>query len=138
MIIKAEKKFLFELIHSMTKGEYERFKLRDLKSGQSKYLQIFEAIWRQKKFDEDKLLKENENNPAFQSYRRMKHYIYRKILQAMVDVDSENLNGTLEALAMLRLLYHRGLNHHFGMILPEAIEKAEKEEEEGEIREAAR
>ncbi len=75
---------LFDLIRSLTKSEKRFFKLHSsLQSGEKNYLQIFDAIDRQKEYDEAAIKKQFAKATFIRHFPSEKNHLYKLILKAL-------------------------------------------------------
>jgi tetratricopeptide (TPR) repeat protein len=75
---------LFDLIKSLTKSEKRFFKLHSaLQSGPKNYLRIFEAVDRQKDYDEEALKAQFKNETFIKHFPSEKNHLYKLILKAL-------------------------------------------------------
>lgn len=106
---------LFQLIHSLQKGEKRNFKLyikRNSGKNDLKTIALFDAIDRQDNYDEKAIFK---RNPSFtkQQLPNLKAYLYRHILISLRLLYS-NSNPEVqfhEQLDFAKILYSKGLYH---------------------------
>ncbi len=126
---KTPSKKLYQLIHSLSGSEKRYFKLFVQKNGvdtNNKYIQLFDAIDKQRVFDEDALQQHIYKGSPIQSrkYSELKAYLYDLILKALQNYDEKTsidyrLKGMLQN---IRVLYKRG---HYDDC-KESIQKAKK------------
>ncbi|HVZ41963.1 MAG TPA: hypothetical protein VHI13_21975 [Candidatus Kapabacteria bacterium] len=104
---------LFTLIKSLTKTEKRLFKLyaaRHAIGGKNKYVQLFDAIDRQKQYDERALLAQNPSLRPL-DLRSMKPYLYDLILRCLRDSlrDRSAASRMRYQVEKCELLIHKGL-----------------------------
>ncbi|RME91767.1 MAG: hypothetical protein D6772_17845 [Bacteroidetes bacterium] len=104
---------LFDLIKSLTRSEKRYFKLAAKADGESKYLQLFEAIEQQRVFDDAALRETVYGQQAIQSrkYSELKSYLYDTLLKQLQYYDEGNsIDYVLKRqLLSIRSLYRRQL-----------------------------
>jgi hypothetical protein len=104
---------LFNLIKALSKGEKRFFKLyaaRLNKNADKKFIVLFDAIEKQKVYDENKiLLKEPSLNPK--QFSNLKAHLYFQLLKSTKLCNSSNLENIMitELLDYSRILYHKCL-----------------------------
>lgn len=77
---------LSELIHSMKQSEKRYFKIYSslhVKGDANNYVALFNAIDKQKTYNEKELLKKHKHEPFSKNFRFAKHYLYRLLLKSM-------------------------------------------------------
>src|SRR5579883_232772 len=76
---------LFDLIHSLTPSEKRHFKLSSnlLKSENKKYLVLFEALEKQRVYDEKKLRNTMKGQPFMKELHVIKAYLFESILKSL-------------------------------------------------------
>lgn len=75
---------LFDLIKSLTKSEKRFFKLHSaLQSGEKNYLRIFDAIDRQRTYDEEALKKQFAGETFVRHFPSEKNHLYKLVLKAL-------------------------------------------------------
>src|SRR5687767_6874666 len=104
---------LFQLIHSLQKGEKRNFKLyvkRNSSNEQLKIIQLFDALDKMAVYDEAQLLKKNPSIKK-QQLSNMKAHLYRQILTSLRLLEGDqNIDIQLhEQLDHARILYNKGL-----------------------------
>lgn len=110
---KAKSDQLFNLIKALSKGEKRFFKLyasRLSNSNDKKFIILYDAIEKQKKYDEDKILaKRKELNPK--QFSNLKAHLYFQLLKSIKLCNSSNLENIkiTELLDYSRILYNKCL-----------------------------
>lgn len=104
---------LFQLIHSLQKGEKRHFKLyvkRNSSSEDLKTIQLFDALDKMSEYDEAVLLKKAPSISK-QQLSNIKAYLYKQILASLRLLDNEtDIDIQLhEQLDYARILYKKGL-----------------------------
>ena len=93
-----KKDFLFELIKSLEKNEKRHFKLfasRHTVEQNNKYVKLFDAIDKQKEYNEVKIVRLFSNTAIAKNFRFNKHYLYKLIVKSLelyhsnIDKDAE-------------------------------------------------
>lgn len=110
---KAKSDQLFNLIHTLSKGEKRFFKLyasRLSNSGDKKFIVLFDAIEKQKIYDEDKILAKHKQLSPIQ-FSNLKSHLYYQLLKSTKLCNSSNLENIkiTELLDYARILYNKCL-----------------------------
>ncbi len=103
---------LHDLIKSLTKSEKRFFKLHSaLQSGDKNYLRIFEAIDKQKVYDEDGLKKSFAKEIFIKHFPSEKNHLYKLILKALRAYHAEaTVSGQLkQEIKNIEILYDKAL-----------------------------
>jgi len=103
---------LFDLIKSLTKSEKRFFKLHSaLQSGDKNYLRIFDAIDKQKGYDEEALKKLFATETFIKHLPSEKNHLYKLILKALRAYHSESsVSGILkQEIKNIEILYQKAL-----------------------------
>lgn len=103
---------LFDLIKSLTKSEKRFFKLHSaLQSGDKNYLRIFDAIDKQRSYDEDGLKKQFGKEQFVKHFPSEKNHLYKLILKALRAYHSESsVSGILkQEIKNIEILYDKAL-----------------------------
>lgn len=89
---------LFDLIKSLSKSEKRFFKLHSaLQSGEKNYLRIFDAIDRQKAYDEEALKKQFAKETFIRHLPSEKNHLYKLVLKALRAYHAESsITGVLK------------------------------------------
>ncbi|MBI4930073.1 MAG: hypothetical protein HY841_04860 [Bacteroidetes bacterium] len=77
---------LFDLIHSMNsheKGYFRKYSSLHVRGEKNIYMQLFEAISKQQKYDEEKLKKRFHNELFIKQLPVAKNYLYNQVLKAL-------------------------------------------------------
>lgn len=111
---------LFDLIQSLDGGEKGYFKRHSLiKSNESKnYLLLFDAIARQKIYDEDKLQEKFKNEPFARQFAVAKSYLHGRILKSLDSFHTSEQEDIRSRLHYTEIYFKKGL---FGQALKEVI-----------------
>ncbi|MBA3704484.1 MAG: hypothetical protein H0W84_00865 [Bacteroidetes bacterium] len=125
---------LFTLIKSMTMSEKRYFKISASKhiiGEQNKYIRLFEALEKQKNYDEELLRKKFRDKNFMKQLPVTKNYLSNFILKAMRIYNSQaSINSELKGmLTDAEYLYGKGLYHHCSKILRKAKKFASKYEQ---------
>lgn len=110
---KVKSDSLFNLIKTLSKAEKRFFKLyvsRLSNSGDKKFILLFDAIDKQKEYDENKILsKEKSLNPK--QFSNLKAHLYYQLLKTLKLSNSNNLEDIkiVELLDYARVLYNKCL-----------------------------
>ncbi|MBI2269475.1 MAG: hypothetical protein HYU69_03860 [Bacteroidetes bacterium] len=110
---------LFELINSLDKQEKRYFQLfagKNSTGGRDNYIKLFNAIRKQKAYNEDKLKQQFKNTPLYSGFAVTKHNLYELILKALdiyhAEGSTENIiNRKIHQIGILfdKKLYNQGL-----------------------------
>ncbi len=103
---------LFDLIKSLTKSEKRFFKLHSsLQSGDKNYLRIFDAIDKQKDYDEEALKKLFAKETFIRHLPSEKNHLYKLILKALRAYHAESsVSGILkQEIKNIEILYQKAL-----------------------------
>lgn len=124
---------LFKLIKSMTKSEkryFKRFAQIHVRGNQNNYIKLFDAIERQKNYNEDKLKRKFSGNHFVSYFAVEKMYLYNLILRSLRIYGSNEDVETLlmQSLTEIKILSSKGLFIQALRILERAKEKAIKAE----------
>jgi Tetratricopeptide repeat len=124
---------LFQLIQSLSKQEKRYFKLyaaRHVIGEQNKYLLLFDAIDKQKVYDE-KAIKQKFSNEAFTNQLHViKNYLYSLIMKALRNFHSGNFDDKFhDLLRDAQILYDKGLHKQSSKVLNKARKLAEDHEQ---------
>jgi len=120
--------YLFLLVKSLSKNEKIHFKRctkKYTKSGGNRYLKLFDAINKQKQYDEKKILKKFSGEKFTKQLHVIKNYLYHAILNSLQDYHQEaSLNSSLKhKLISVKILFEKGLFDSCS----ELLEKAERD-----------
>lgn len=126
---------LFDLIQSLTRTEKAYFKKFAYKKDNAKdnpYLQLFDAIDRQKEYDEEKLLKKFRKEKFVKQFSVAKNYLLNLIVSSLADYDSNKNHRTrlLQMLREIQALKDRGATDLAQKRIDAAIKLAEKHQDE--------
>jgi|GEM_PF-760660 len=124
---------LFDLIASMTRGEKRYFKLyAPSQSGQKNYLRLFDAIARQRRYDEDAIRKTFAGEAFTRQLHVAKNYLYRSILRSLRAYHAEStIDAQIHSLLQdARILFQKGLARQCAETLRRARSLAEEYERE--------
>ena len=105
---------LYELIHSLTKSEKRHFKINVTgtgKSGQQKYIQLFDLLAGMESFDPEKIQKAMEWKDFSANYSMGKRYLYEKLLDGLSTYKKDpSAKGQIPVeLQRIRVLVHKRL-----------------------------
>jgi len=117
---------LFQLIKSLSKQEKRYFKLhagRHVIGDQNKYVLLFDAIEKQKQYDEAQLKSDFEGEAFTRQFHVVKNYLYHLILDSLRNYhESKSGDKFYSWMRNARLLFDKGLYHQSA----KALDKAEK------------
>ena len=110
---KAKSDQLFNLIQSLSKGEKRFFKVYALRlntSSDKKFIVLFDAIEKQKVYDETKILERHRQLKPVQ-FSNLKAHLYYQLLKSVKLCNSSNLENIkiTELLDYARILYNKCL-----------------------------
>ncbi len=103
---------LFDLIKSLTKSEKRFFKLHSaLQSGEKNYLRIFDAIDRQREYDEEAIKKQFAKETFIRHFPSEKNHLYKLVLKALRAYHAESsISGVLKQhINNIEILYGKAL-----------------------------
>lgn len=103
---------LFDLIKSLTKSEKRFFKLHSaLQSGDKNYLRVFDAVDKQKEYDEEALKKQFAKETFIKHLPSEKNHLYKLILKALRAFHAESsVSGILkQEIKNIEILYQKAL-----------------------------
>lgn len=126
-----QKELLFSLIKSLSKQEKRYFVLyasRHLLKGESNYIKIFDAISKQKEYDEISIKAKFSGHNFIKNFPGTKYHLYHLILKSL---HSFHLNSNIDSQLNLEMdsaviLFKKGLLVNAEKIVDKAIEKAEE------------
>ena len=125
-------KEIFELIKSLDKGERRHFSnYSKLHSSRNKnYQLLFNAIGKQKEYDEPKLLSELKHHDFARYFPVAKNYLYEKIMESLANFHSDmSVNAKVRALIQqIELLQKKGLYSHSKKLIRKVKKNAYEEE----------
>ena len=121
---------LFQLVHSLQKGEKRNFKLyvqRNSDNEDLKIVQLFDALDKMKEYNEQHLLRKNPSIKKMQ-LSNIKAHLYRQLLASLRVLESDaNIDIQLhEQLDYARILYNKGLYLQSLKILDKIKDSARK------------
>ncbi|MBI2268858.1 MAG: hypothetical protein HYU69_00715 [Bacteroidetes bacterium] len=122
---------LFRLIKSLSKAEKRGFKLYAARyTGSKTYLKLFEAIDKQKEYNEDKLLKLFAKEKFSRQLHRYKNYLTSLILQSLeMQYAADSVDSILKhKVLQIGILYKKGLFEQCRKLISNAKELAQKRE----------
>lgn len=122
---------LFDLIRSLTKSEKRFFKLHSsLQAGDKNYLRIFDAIDKQKAYDEEALKKQFAREPFIRHFPSEKNHLYKLIMKALRAYHSEStVSGILkQEIKNIEILYDKALYNECNKTLHRAKRIARENE----------
>jgi len=103
---------LFDLIKSLTKSEKRFFKLHSaLQAGDKNYLRIFDAVDKQRTYDEEALKRQFAKEQFVRHFPSEKNHLYKLILKALRAYHSESsVSGILkQEMKNIEILYDKAL-----------------------------
>ncbi len=124
---------LFDLIHAMSKAEKRHFKIyvaRNSKNGGSNYLRLFDAIDKQKEYNEEKLYDKTEKTKYGKRLASTKLFLYRSILKSLRQSHGSKLVKTRleDMLTEAEVLFNKSLYKQSKKMLIKAKKIANKYE----------
>lgn len=122
---------LHDLVKSLTKSEKRFFKLHSaLQSGEKNYLRIFDAVDRQKVYDEEALKKAFAKETFIKHLPSEKNHLYKLILKALRAYHAESsVSGILkQEIKNIEILYQKALYTECNKLLHRAKRIARENE----------
>lgn len=122
---------LHDLIKSLTKSEKRFFKLHSaLQSGDKNYLRLFDAVDRQKAYDEEAIKKQFAKETFIKHLPSEKNHLYKLILKALRAYHSESsVSGILkQEIKNIEILYQKALYAECNKLLHRAKRIARENE----------
>lgn len=122
----APRKRVWELVHSLTSSESQKFYDRafEYKRGQySNYVILYDALKAQSEFDDKALRESLKDQPFLGHLHRIKNYLYEKILEFVRDARVDGESELYSQLESIKFLFEKRLFHH----LPNHLDKAEQQ-----------
>ncbi|MCO6481152.1 MAG: hypothetical protein J5I62_00015 [Flavobacteriales bacterium] len=122
---------LFDLIKSLTKSEKRFFKLHSsLQSGEKNYLRIFDAVDRQKEYDEEAIKKQFAKETFVRHFPSEKNHLYKLILKALRAFHAESsITGVLKQhINNIEILFGKALYEEANKVLVRAKRIAREHE----------
>lgn len=125
---------LYDLIQSLNRTEkayIKKYGYKQDKDGENVYLKLFDAIDKQKEYDEDKLLKKFKGHKITKQFSAAKNYLYGLILSSLTDYDEKKdvEFQLMEAIKEIKSLHKRSLHAQAYKKLESAKKWALKEKE---------
>lgn len=122
---------LFELIKSLNKSEkgyFKKFSSMHTMGEKNNYVRLFDAIEKQKSYDEQKLLQLFNEESFVNNFSVAKAYLYNIILQSLESYH-HSINSQIQSyLHRIEILFEKGLYEHGRKILLKAKELANQYE----------
>ena len=105
---------LYQLIKSMTKAEkayFKKFSYKTAKEENPIYFTLFDAIDRQKEYQEKKLLKKFRHHKITQNFSIAKNYLFKLIIKSLRAYNSQKIieDIVLDDIREIRILLNKGL-----------------------------
>ncbi|MCB0771805.1 MAG: hypothetical protein KJZ58_07065 [Flavobacteriales bacterium] len=122
---------LFDLIKSLSKSEKRFFKLHSaLQSGEKNYLRIFDAIDRQKTYDEEAIKKQFAKEVFVKHFPSEKNHLYKLVLKALRAYHAESsITGVLKQhINNIEILFAKALYSEAAKVLQRAKRTAQEHE----------
>lgn len=122
---------LFDLIKALTKSEKRFFKLHSsLQSGDKNYLKVFDAMDRQKVYDEGALKGQFANEVFIKHLPSEKNHLYKLILKALRAFHADgSVDGILkQEIKNIEILYRKALHGECNKLLQRAKRLAREHE----------
>lgn len=118
--------YLHELIKNLSQTEKRYFKLlakQQTPGKKNDYIKLFEAIDKQKVFNEDKIKQQFKGTPIEKRYASLKKYLYELVIKSLTFYNSETISSikVRRMLDAAEILQRKGLYH-------QAIRKLDKAE----------
>jgi tetratricopeptide (TPR) repeat protein len=122
---------LHDLIKSLTKSEKRFFKLHSsLQAGDKNYLRLFEAVDRQKTYDEEAIKKQFAKETFIKHLPSEKNHLYKLVLKALRAYHAESsVSGLLkQEIKNIEILYDKALYAECNKLLHRAKKMAQDNE----------
>jgi hypothetical protein len=103
---------LHQLIKSLTateKGYIKKLSGVHVIGEQNKYIKIFDAIDKQKEYDEKELLRKFKGDPVLKNFAVAKNYLFKFILKALEGYHSNAKSELRSTLSQIEILYNKNL-----------------------------
>lgn len=103
---------LFNLVKSLSKSEKRFFKLSSsLQAGEKNYLKIFDAIDKQKEYDEEAIKHQFRKEVFVQHFPSEKNHLYKLVLKSLRSYHSDNSISSVlkEEMKNIEILYKKAL-----------------------------
>lgn len=103
---------LFNLIQSLSRNEkryFRKFTALHVRGKQNKYLVLFDAIVRQKHYDEEQLKKQFCNEPFTRQLTVVKNYLYHQILKSLRSYHKSIYSEMKDLMRNAEILFEKGL-----------------------------
>jgi hypothetical protein len=105
-------KDLHTLIKSLTsseKGYIKKHSVVHVIGDQNKYIKIFDAIDKQKEYDEKEIIKKFADDPILNNFSVAKNYLFRFILKCLESYHSNTKSELRSTLNQVEILYNKNL-----------------------------
>jgi hypothetical protein len=136
---KTPSESLFKLIRSMSKSEKRHFKLYASRHSveENNYLKLFDAVDKQKKYDEESILKKFSKEPFINRFPITKKRLYETVLRSLDAFHSQSsIDAQLKReLHFAEILYKKSLYNECSKILMSARHTAMKHEKHSTLAE---
>jgi hypothetical protein len=122
---------LFELIKSLSKSEKRFFKLSSsLQSGEKNYLKIFDAIDKQREYDEEAIKEQFRKETFIKHFPSEKNHLYKLILKSLRAYHSDNTISSIlkQEIKNIEILYKKALFKECNKFLKRAKKLAREHE----------
>jgi len=120
---------IHELIHCLSKGERRNFKLFSrLQEGDKMYDRLFDAIEKQRKYDEPQLLKKFREDKFVKQFSVAKNYLYNFILRTLHIFEKNPESDLKTLLNQVQILIEKNLFDHAEKLARKARHIAERQE----------
>ncbi len=131
--MKTPSDFVWQLIHSLNSKEKLYFKRNFISvgsAGNNLYVQLFDAIASQKKYNETAILKKFHPGLTKRNISFQKNYLQRQLCNALVHYNNRNHTGheVYSDLLLIRIYRKKGLMEEAHSIWKKAMAKARKTE----------
>ena len=114
---------LFKLIKSLTKSEKRFFKLSSsLQAGEKNYLKLFDAIEKQKEYNEEEIKEAFKKERFIRHLPSEKNHLYKLILKSLRIYHADNSVGSQlkEDIRSIEILYNKALYTECGKLIKKA------------------
>src|SRR5574337_840229 len=129
--MKSPSSDLFELIHSLSKGEkifFKKYASMYLPNITNKYMQLFEAIEKQSEYNEKEIVRQNHDLAYGNQLSVTKNYLYNQVLDSIA-VQYDSIHAALRnQLHHVEFLFDKGLYNQSLKALKKAKNFAQEHE----------
>lgn len=124
----AQSRKVWELVHSLTQGENQKFYERAFQHRRGRYsyyVTLYEVLKDMEEFDGKELLSRLQDQPFVSYIHRVKNYLYDRILVYVLENGSDGERLLSEQIQQIKFLFEKRLYHHISPMLGKAEKLAE-------------